>query len=75
MLGRLKFGFGEYIGMMFANDKFDVPLKGLVRTIWNSPDGGGATIRGMLENLVGTSGGLVGETRGIEVRDLILEDL
>ena len=31
MLGRLKFGFGEYIGMMFANDKFDVPLMAEVR--------------------------------------------
>jgi len=28
--------------------ELDVPEKGLLRTIWNSPDGGGATARGML---------------------------
>jgi hypothetical protein len=38
---------------LYVSYSKNVPEKGLLRTIWNSPEGGGATIRGILIGIVG----------------------
>lgn len=41
---------------LYIADSKNSPENGLLRTIWNSPEGGGATMRGILISIVGWFG-------------------